>query len=751
MTAELVLSVLQGSDDARGYVASFAVTDQMIVALGGASNRSPTVLASSDARHFEPRATPQDLGLRDILAIGDSLWACGEHGQLAVSRDHGGHWQLLETGTEGCLFGLTLGSDGAIWVVGDAGYAARLLGEKPRQIDVGTRAGLSSVRAVRDEIVMLGDDGMVVRWRDGKAVSVACGATRPLTALAITSKGTWVVVGDGGFVARSPDGTWYSRVDIGVDVDLEAIGVLPDGTLAIVGDRGRLLLSTDDARSWRSVANDLGLVHLWSIVRFGGGVLIGGDDGLILKLAPPGDATWSDRTNVFGGAKVLDGAFRALDLDPRRADQREAEADHRARAGEARRAERDAELERTPPARWGDLAWQWLDDGDAHRALLVRLDRTQGAQIAAIDELRDASDAERAIALPRLAAELSPELEAVLVGSLVRDDRLEGVLVRPRGANGDGDDDDDDDAVPDEDDPGDSEASDDGDGDVPDRARIAAALAMTHRGLGLAPDDGDLQFTHAMLLMDAERAGDPAKANELLASLQAYAPPVRINIAVRMGKAGHARFGEVVELVLGEALPVRILGGGTSSAGGAGAIASFGDVAHELFGELGEAILAHAPQHLDKLVPRLPDDAKLLSELAQQAIAAHQRDAALALYDRLVALPIPDDSDERTVYLRALNNACVQAHAAQAFEAAVRIADRAQPAAHDNPHLYHAAACAYAAVHDYAKAFEQVKLAVAHDYEHAAKLETDTDLGPLLEWPELQALFRDWHARREGN
>jgi photosystem II stability/assembly factor-like uncharacterized protein len=1117
MTAELVLSVLQGSDDARGYVASFAVTDQMIVALGGTSNRSPTVLASSDARHFEPRATPQNLGLRDILAVGDSLWACGEHGQLAVSRDHGGHWQLLETGTEGCLFGLTLGSDGAIWVVGDAGYAARVLGEKPRQIEVGTRARLSSVRAVRDEIVMLGDDGMVLRWRDGKAASVACGATRPLTALAITSKGTWVVIGDGGFVARSPDGTWYSRVDIGVDVDLEAIGVLPDGTLVIVGDRGRLLLSTDDARSWRSVANDLGLVHLWSIVRFGGGVLIGGDDGLIVKLAPPGDATWSDRMNVFGGAKVLDGmfaagpdgfianglaaylaaiaagndednagedaagedadgdagededdadgdggdddgvevdqeafallgkaggaddfraiygvalpiearwffelvagrdrwssftelrldhalrpdvgahnlfelmvrrnqqaylgtdlveafcgvfgigsqgngdtyhlevhewdgrrqvlhfdhetaafsgvfadsldslvylaalvkvgddhvisdeayagglrhlrgkvaptwhfsidekdaefveleprrrdtelfyyrsrwicallkndgitdrdevpslfdpelnqviaadqlparfeacekfiptalytmwraylfdepelaryleigrqhvarlvrdaatlidelrdgrnelgtikdvrawltAFRALDLDPRRADQRKAEADHRARADEARRVERDAELERTPPARWGDLAWQWLDDGVAHRALLVRLDRTQGAQIAAIDELRDASDDERAIALPRLAAELSPELEAVLVGSLVRGDRLEDVLVKPRETNGD------DDAVPDEDDPGGGEANGDGDDDdddrdddAPDRARIAAALAMTHRGLGLAPDDGDLQFTHAMLLMDAERAGDPAKANELLASLQAYAPPVRINIAVRMGKAGHARFGEAVELVLGEALPARILGGGTSSAGGAGAIASFGDVAHELFGELGEALLAHAPQHLDKLIPRLPDDAKLLSELAHQAIAAHQRDAALALYDRLVALPIPDDGDERTVYLRALNNACVQAHAAQAFEAAVRIADRAQPAAHDNPHLYHAAACAYAAVHDYAKAFEQVKLAVAHDYEHAAKLETDADLGPLLEWPELQALFRDWHARREGN
>jgi hypothetical protein len=98
-----------------------------------------------------------------------------------------------------------------------------------------------------------------------------------------------------------------------------------------------------------------------------------------------------------------------------------------------------------------------------------------------------------------------------------------------------------------------------------------------------------------------------------------------------------------------------------------------------------------------------------------------------------------------------MNNACVQAHAAKAYDTAVRIADRAQPVAHENPYIYHSAACAYAAVGDYAKAFEQVKLAVEHDYDHLSKVETDTDLGPLLEWPEFKALFRDWRARQEGN
>jgi hypothetical protein len=180
-------------------------------------------------------------------------------------------------------------------------------------------------------------------------------------------------------------------------------------------------------------------------------------------------------------------------------------------------------------------------------------------------------------------------------------------------------------------------------------------------------------------------------------------------------------------------------------------ITSLGGIAPELFGELGEAILAHAPSDLARLVPYLPDDAVLLAELAAQAVAAHARTAALALYDRLIALPIPGDRGERMIYLRALGQACVQAHAAGAFDAAVRLADRAQPVAYEHPCLYHAAACAYAAVHDHVRAFEQVKLAIEHGYDHVANIETDADLGPFLAWPALKVLLRDWHARRDGN
>jgi tetratricopeptide (TPR) repeat protein len=175
------------------------------------------------------------------------------------------------------------------------------------------------------------------------------------------------------------------------------------------------------------------------------------------------------------------------------------------------------------------------------------------------------------------------------------------------------------------------------------------------------------------------------------------------------------------------------------------------DVTAELFSDLGEAILEHAPDRFARLAPLLPQDVNLLSELAWKAIQAEHPAQATAVYERLLELPVPERGDERTNYLRALNNACVQAHAGKAYDLAARIADRAQPVAHENPYIYHSAACAYAAVGDYAKAFEQVKLAVEHEYDHLHKVEIDRDLGPILEWPEFKALFDDWRARQEGN
>ena len=1365
---QLELTVVQPPTD-LGFIAAFAITDQMIHIAGGTSSRAPTLLASSNARHFERQRAPRDLGLRDVLVAGDMLWVCGEYGQLAVSRDRGTTWKLIETATDVCLHALALAPDGAVWVVGDRGFAARLVGEVLARIQLGTEVRLCGVRPMRDEVVLLGHDGSLRRHKQGATTIAATGSAKPINALVVTRRGTWLVAGDAGFVARSPDGAWWTRVKTEATADLEAIALWDksgegparstDDKIVIVGDRGQILISADDGRTWQIQPSELA-AHLYAVAPFGDGLLIGGDDGLIAKLAPPGDRTWEDRVNVFGGAKALDlqfaagpagfvtkylpsitgrdaldathaeafvraygitppadvaayyasgsdacfadlhvdhltlepadrnlfealvtgagnglveafcgafrighddagnslhvelyewdgprqvvryaadaftvfadsldslvylaalggahrddkisddalqiglrklagktapsldpkrrdteffffrsrwicallqgrigevaalfnadfnqivpgdqlaarydacerfiptalysmwraylfdepelaryleigrrhkarlvrdatalidelragraalgaipdmrahlASFRALDLDPRRAEARRREAEERTAAEARAKALANAELDAMEPSRWPELAWKWIGNGLAHRQLLARLDTSSptAAQLAELDSLRGLGEHARRLATLRLAEELSPELEAVLAGSLVRDDLLAGAL--PAAASDSAADDeapglaaidralaaiykhaephahygaalpyslggndpihgisvflrdepvphfhfvtygfsdlfqketDDplisgfgfeltfrlarastDEKVPDwavamledlgryvfrtgnrfgvghklglpvtdaaglhaivfaadpelgeissqfgvatflqivgitddeykltqewsvtgliellkrrltmlvtdparrsvladaatsivvkkrvalegseeesvyaeelafdmreglrvELDPrvaevlpramrgrirhgrpytikgpggvklhlkpavaarvvgGDGEVTfevppeiaaaietelrdgsvgdyqfdalhlvvrtpvpqveeaeeedddepvepDDDDADPPPSPiRVRHALAMTRRALALAPTDGDVQFTHAMLLLDGDTAGlDTLDA--LVAVLPSFEASVRINVATRMGRAEHPRFDEVVDAVLSDVLPTKIVGERAFSISGSGAVASYGDVAEELFAELAEAILVHAPNRMAKLIPVLPPNVTLLAKIAHDAIQADERDHALALYDRVLELPIPDEGDARTNYLRSLNNACIQAHAVKAYDAAARIADRAQPFAHENPYIYHAAACAYAAVGDLAKAFQQVKLAVEHDYEHLEKVESDRDLGNLLEWPEFQALFRDWHARQEGN
>jgi photosystem II stability/assembly factor-like uncharacterized protein len=1163
MTVELELTVVRERRSGAGLVAGFAITDRFVVVAGGTSGDAPSMLVSSNARDFEPRATPRALGLRDVLATGAAWWTCGEYGQVAVSRDHGTSWKLIDTGTNVCLFALALAHDGTVWVVGDRGYAARLTAERAERVELGTTARLDAVYAVGDELVVLASDGAIRRWRDGRSTTVATGATSALNALALSRSGTWILVGDRGFIARSPDGAWFARARGPSDADLEGVDALADGRLVAVGDRGHVLVSSDDGRTWSSLTHP-DETHLRTVARFGRGALVGGDDGLILRLAPADDTTWQERMNAFATANSLDGvfaagptdfvarglaeylavrgvvstvpgsgnatafeqvygvplpldaarlrelaaaragvfhgltvrehlvgdvlganlfeellrsdpgaqgetglvdafcgvfclgvgvddsyhvelyewdgprqvlhydherrvltgvfadtidslvyftallqasadgavssntvgaalrrlhgkiaptrafqieelapafsrldprrrdtefffyrsrwlsallrhdgtsdiadirhlfdpdfnqvvpheqlparfescerliptalyamwrafvfdepelsayleigrhhrarlvrdsaalidelragrnelatirdvqahlaAFRALDLDPRRAGRRALEAD-------ARRRELAAELARTPRAGWVDLAWRWVGDGAAHRALFERLagDRELAVQLAALARIAKLADAER----EQLARELAPELEALLVGTLVRGDELARYLpddnpvptqppgwdaidralsaiygeAEPYAHYGDALDGSTHgisvyvrdapvphfhfvtygltDSVEDRDDSGagieltfrlarvaeDMEVpewvleflprlarhavavgarlragdrlafeapfvagvgtalaavllADDPElgaiqsplgharfvqavGITRDEYRLGqqwspaelaallserlpwlvtdltrtsvlgdpqcAAMVMSERALRLAPCDPDVQQTHAQLLLDGGRLDD------LMVVLSAVAPAVRVEVAARLGELGHARFAEALAAVLRE--PV-------------------------------------------------PDDLESLGRLATLAVLGGHRELALGLYEQVLALPVPEVGAARRCYVGVLNDACVLAHDLAAYEQARNIADRSQAFGHEHPSIYHSAACAYAALGDYAKAFEQVKLAVEHDYDHLPHVEVDRDLGPLLEWPEFKALFRDWRARQEGN
>jgi thioredoxin 1 len=147
-----------------------------------------------------------------------------------------------------------------------------------------------------------------------------------------------------------------------------------------------------------------------------------------------------------------------------------------------------------------------------------------------------------------------------------------------------------------------------------------------------------------------------------------------------------------------------------------------------------------------EVLPRLPRTVEMITPIYTAACKTADIPTQLRMLDLVMELPEPAGGHPRYSYTFAFNNACVHAHAAKDYARARVYADRAQPYAAENPYIYHAAACAYAAVGELELAMQQVEAVVASDYDKVDQVEHDTDLGELLTWPRFAAAFA---ARRE--
>lgn len=159
-------------------------------------------------------------------------------------------------------------------------------------------------------------------------------------------------------------------------------------------------------------------------------------------------------------------------------------------------------------------------------------------------------------------------------------------------------------------------------------------------------------------------------------------------------------------------------------------------------------VAEHAPTLLEPLLAALPARSTLVGYLSN-AIHEYQDSAVkLRVWLRMLELPLPEPGPHRENFTRAFNNACVQAHAEKNYELAAQLADRAQPYVPENPYLPHSCACAYVAVGRYDDALEQVRRGIEAEYDFIERMEVDTDLAPILDWPAFKALFATWRERR---
>jgi hypothetical protein len=242
----------------------------------------------------------------------------------------------------------------------------------------------------------------------------------------------------------------------------------------------------------------------------------------------------------------------------------------------------------------------------------------------------------------------------------------------------------------------------------------ATALRLCERGMGIDPEHPDLGGYRMQLLVER---GDVGGAIAQVRSI----PVLLAHLVGLVAERAPAKLGEVLDAI------------------DAGVIAALPD---ELVEPLVVDVGMHAPARLDDILMAVPSDAAFVPAL-HAAASRLQGEPQMQVLDAVLALPRPDRSDEAAWadWLGTVNNACIHAHRLGRIARACEIADLAQDVAADHPHIFHAAACAYAAAGDPGRALAQCELAVRHGYEHLEALRVDTDLGPLLRTREFAALF----------
>ncbi len=279
-----MIEVVHEAKDGVGYVGALKRRGNTIWAVGGAWG-SPLVMTSEGGATFRRRKPPDASGLRDVLLLGDKhALVVGEQGCLFETRD-GESWRSIETGTKGCLFGLER-AYGSMWLAGDGALVMSSAdGVTWRKPPLGPH--LQELRRIQrinhagGALWFLGFTGKLGVLRKDQIELAPTESTRPLTTVAFSPR-VGIVVGDGGTVFRTINkGRTFERVDVGTEEDLED-ATWQSGRFVVVGAAGTVLVS-EDGESFRAVETNRD-DHLWSVLAEPGGVLVGGEGGLVLRI-----------------------------------------------------------------------------------------------------------------------------------------------------------------------------------------------------------------------------------------------------------------------------------------------------------------------------------------------------------------------------------------------------------------------------------------------------------------------------------
>jgi photosystem II stability/assembly factor-like uncharacterized protein len=247
-----------------------------VVAVG---ERGLVLVSDDEGARWRQVPTPVSVGLTAVRFADDRLgWAVGHGGVVLVSRDGGERWtrqfdgaqaaalllkqaqasgeeravanarRLVAEGPDKPLFDLHVSDQGRLWVVGayNLAFHSDDGGEQwaPLRLDNPKGLHLYALRARGSELVVCGEQGLVLRSVDGGASfqRIATPYQGSYFTLELTGEKEIVVAGLRGNVWRSGDaGRSWMRQAVPVDASITASARDAQGRLLLVSQAGMLL------------------------------------------------------------------------------------------------------------------------------------------------------------------------------------------------------------------------------------------------------------------------------------------------------------------------------------------------------------------------------------------------------------------------------------------------------------------------------------------------------------------------------
>lgn len=299
--------------------------DARLVAVGERGQ----ILLSDDGSTWRQAAVPLRSTLTAASAVGNHVWAVGHDGVVIHSADAGDSWQVqrrdpwapADDGVEhdlrqgvpllDVLFtdadnGIAIGAYSLMLTTRDGGRTWNA-----GRIDViGEDA---SAAASADDLEIDDDDGMASDVFSAEDLAIGQESDPHLNAIARTGSGGFVIVGERGAVFHSRDGTRWERTQLPYDGSMfGVIGYEGERVLAF-GLRGNVFESADLGANWRKVDTGTELSLMGGAPLAGGGAVIVGANGTVLRRANS-DAPLALSTHAAAGviAAVLPAADGGL-------------------------------------------------------------------------------------------------------------------------------------------------------------------------------------------------------------------------------------------------------------------------------------------------------------------------------------------------------------------------------------------------------------------------------------------------------